>query len=56
VAYGRLRVQLEAAGLPIGGNDMLIAAHALATDSVVVTDNQREFARVSGLRVENWLR
>ncbi|HMO42177.1 MAG TPA: type II toxin-antitoxin system VapC family toxin [Phenylobacterium sp.] len=55
-AYGRLRVQLEADGLPIGGNDMLIAAHALATGSVVVTDNRREFERVADLKVENWLR
>lgn len=55
-AYARLRAQLEAAGLPIGGNDMLIAAHALATESVVVTNNEREFARVAGLSVENWLR
>jgi tRNA(fMet)-specific endonuclease VapC len=56
VAYGQLRAQLEAAGLPIGGNDMLIAAQALATDCAVVTDNEREFARIAGLRVENWLR
>lgn len=56
IAYGRLRAQLEAAGLPIGGNDMLIAAQALATGCVVVTDNEREFARIAGLRVENWLR
>ncbi len=56
VAYGQLRAQLEAAGLPIGGNDMLIAAQALATDCAVVTDNGREFARIAGLRVENWLR
>ncbi len=56
VAYGRLRAQLEAAGAPIGGNDMLIAAQALATDCAVVTDNEREFARIAGLRVENWLR
>ena len=55
-AYGRLRVQLEADGLPIGGNDMLIAAHALATGSVVVTDNRREFERVADLKVEHWLR
>ena len=55
-AYARLRVQLEAAGLPIGGNDMLIAAHALATESILVTDNEREFVRVVDLRVENWLR
>lgn len=56
VAYGRLRTRLEAAGLPIGGNDMLIAAHALSTGSVLVTDNQREFERVDGLQIENWLR
>ncbi len=55
-AYGRLRVQLEADGLPIGGNDMLIAAHALATGSVVVTDNRREFERAADLKVENLLR
>ena len=55
-AYGRLRAQLEAAGAPIGGNDMLIAAQALATDCAVVTDNEREFTRVIGLQVENWLR
>ncbi len=55
-AYARLRAQLEAAGSPIGGNDMLIAAQALATDCAVVTDNEREFERIGGLRVENWLR
>jgi len=55
-AYAQLRAQLEAAGSPIGGNDMLIAAHALATDCAVVTDNEREFVRISGLQVENWLR
>jgi tRNA(fMet)-specific endonuclease VapC len=55
-AYAQLRAQLEAAGAPIGGNDMLIAAQALATECVVVTDNEREFQRINGLRVENWLR
>jgi tRNA(fMet)-specific endonuclease VapC len=55
-AYALLRAELEAAGAPIGGNDMLIAAQALATDCTVVTDNEAEFRRVSGLRVENWLR
>jgi tRNA(fMet)-specific endonuclease VapC len=55
-AYAELRSQLEAAGLPIGGNDMLIAAHALSAACIVVTDNEREFARVAGLQVENWLR
>lgn len=55
-AYARLRVQLEAAGAPIGGNDMLIAAQALASHWTVVTDNEREFVRISGLQIENWLR
>ena len=55
-AYAALRTQLETAGQPIGGNDMLIAGHALSTGRIVVTDNEREFARVAGLEVENWLR
>lgn len=55
-AYAQLRAQLEAAGSPIGGNDMLIAAHALAADCVAVTDNEREFSRITGLTIENWLR
>jgi tRNA(fMet)-specific endonuclease VapC len=54
--YGRLRVQLQADGLPIGAMDMLIAAHALALGATLVTNNTRHFARVSGLTVENWLR
>ncbi|HEY3948409.1 type II toxin-antitoxin system VapC family toxin [Phenylobacterium sp.] len=55
-AYAKLRAELEAAGAPIAGNDMLIAAHALSADCVLVTDNEREFRRVAGLKVENWLR
>ncbi|HVY33971.1 MAG TPA: type II toxin-antitoxin system VapC family toxin [Caulobacteraceae bacterium] len=55
-AYAQLRVQLEAAGTPVGGNDMLIAAQALATGCTVVTRNEREFQRVRGLQIENWLR
>ncbi len=55
-AYGNARVALEAVGTPIGGNDLLIAAQALALDMIVVTDNDREFGRVDGLKVENWLR
>jgi len=51
-----LRVALERAGSPIGQNDMLIAAHAMALDATVVTDNEREFSRVPGLKIENWLR
>ncbi|ESH85973.1 transcriptional regulator [Cupriavidus sp. HPC(L)] len=53
--YGRLRTELERHGKPIGANDMLIAAHALAIDAVLVTDNVSEFSRVPGLRYENWL-
>ena len=54
-AYGNLRTHLEHRGEPIGPNDMLIAAHALVNDMTVVTANQREFSRVPGPRVENWL-
>ncbi len=55
-AYGRLRAGLEAAGQPIGGNDLLIAAQALALGHTIVTDNDREFARIAELPRENWLR
>jgi tRNA(fMet)-specific endonuclease VapC len=54
--YAMLRTQLAAAGTPIGPNDTLIAAHALALDCTLVTNNDAEFSRVPGLRVENWLR
>lgn len=55
-AYGRIRTRLEqAAGTPIGGNDLLIAAHAVALGYTVVTDNEAEFGRVEGLPRENWL-
>ena len=53
--YATLRTHLERAGTPIGPNDILIAAHALALDCTLVTDNNAEFSRVPGLRVENWL-
>lgn len=56
IVYGRLRADLERSGRPIGGNDLLIAAQALALDHTLVTDNHGEFARVDGLRCENWLR
>lgn len=56
ITYARLRTVLEGHGQMIGGNDLLIAAHALTLDAVMVTDNVREFGRVPGLRVENWLR
>ena len=54
--YGVIRAGLERTGQPIGANDLLIAAHALALGLTVVTDNEREFSRINGLRVENWLR
>lgn len=54
--YGALRALLERSGTPIGANDMLIAAQALALGSVLVSDNEREFSRVKGLRLVNWLR
>jgi len=54
--YGRLRADLERRGQPIGGNDMLIAAHALTLGATLVTDNVREFERVRGLTIANWLR
>jgi tRNA(fMet)-specific endonuclease VapC len=55
-AYGALRTRLEQAGTPIGGNDLLIAAQALTLGYTIVTDNEREFARIDGLPRENWLR
>lgn len=53
--YGRIRAELEQRGTPIGANDNWIAAHALALEATLVTDNVGEFSRVPGLTVENWL-
>jgi tRNA(fMet)-specific endonuclease VapC len=53
--YGDIRTALEAAGTPIGGNDLLIAAHARALGATVVTANRQEFQRVRCVKVENWL-
>lgn len=53
--YARIRAVLERQGTPIGGNDLWIAAQALALGAVLVTDKVKEFARVPGLVVENWL-
>jgi tRNA(fMet)-specific endonuclease VapC len=50
----RIRKELEAKGTPIGANDTMIAGHALAADGILVTNNLREFNRVSGLRFEDW--
>ena len=52
--YASIRAALERAGQPIGGMDLLIAAHAMAEDSVLVANNAREFLRVPGLAVEEW--
>lgn len=53
--YGGIRAKLETSGKPIGGNDLLIAAHAYATGATIVTANSSEFKRILGLNVENWL-
>ena len=53
--YGKARAHLEKKGTPIGSLDVLIASHALALDVVLVTNNLREFKRVPGLRVANWV-
>ncbi len=53
--YGDLRAELERKGTPIGSLDTMIAAHALSQQSTLVTNNTREFARVPGLALENWV-
>ena len=53
--YGEIRADLERRGTPIGVNDLHIAAHARSKGLVLVTNNLKEFERVQGLRVENWL-
>ena len=53
--HANIRKKLERRGTPIGPNDLLIAAQALAGDCTLVTANEREFSRVPGLKVENWL-
>ena len=56
VTYAHIRARLERAGTPIGPHDTIIAAQALAHDLTLVTNNEREFRRVPGLRIENWRR
>jgi tRNA(fMet)-specific endonuclease VapC len=53
-SYGTIRAELERKGEMIGNNDLWIAAHAKAAGLVLVTNNEREFRRVRGLRVQNW--
>ena len=54
--YGRQRALLKKAGTPIGSLDMLIAAHALTENAVLITNNIREFSRIEGLKLEDWCR
>ena len=52
--YGEIRAYLERQGTPIGSLDMLIAAHALSLNSLLITNNETEFKRVSNLKIKNW--
>jgi tRNA(fMet)-specific endonuclease VapC len=54
IEYGKIRADLERKGIPIGPLDTLIAAHAKSLDLVLVTNNEKEFERISELKVENW--
>ena len=54
-SYGAFRAELQRNGVVIGNNDLWIAAHAHAADLVLVTNNEREFRRIRGLRIENWV-
>lgn len=54
--YGEIRAELQMSGQIIGNNDLWIAAHARAQGWIIVTNNEREFIRVAGLQVENWVR
>lgn len=53
--YGEIRAHLEKSGTPIGANDLWIAAHALCAGLILVTNDEEEFRRVPGLKVENWM-
>ena len=55
ITYGRIRAHLGRKGTPIGNNDLFIAAHALSEGAILVSNNEREFARVPDLVVENWV-
>jgi tRNA(fMet)-specific endonuclease VapC len=53
--YAEIRADLKKRGQLIGANDLLIAAHARCIDATVVTNNVKDFGRVKGLRIENWM-
>jgi tRNA(fMet)-specific endonuclease VapC len=54
IEYGKIRADLEKKGTPIGPLDTLIASHAKSLDLTLITNNEREFERIIGLKVENW--
>jgi tRNA(fMet)-specific endonuclease VapC len=54
-AYGAIRASLQSRGEPIGNNDLWIAAHAKAAALTIVTNNERKFQRIPGLKVQNWV-
>lgn len=54
-AYGSIRASLESSGEVIGNNDLWIAAHAMAAGLILVTNNEREFRRINGLKIQNWV-
>ena len=53
--YGKIRVDLEKRGIPIGAMDLMIAAHAISLNATLVTNNMKEFSRVKDLKLENWV-
>ncbi|MCK5540651.1 MAG: type II toxin-antitoxin system VapC family toxin [Deltaproteobacteria bacterium] len=53
--YGKIRAHLKKKGAPIGANDLFIAAHALALNAILISDNAREFSRIPELELENWI-
>jgi tRNA(fMet)-specific endonuclease VapC len=55
-SYAKIRTQLENQGKVIGTNDLLIAAHTLSLNAILVTNNTREFERIEGLKLENWIK
>lgn len=52
--YGRARMSLEAAGIPIGPMDLLLAAQAMSRNLILVTNNEKEFQKIDALRIESW--
>lgn len=54
--FGQVKAELELAGQPIGSYDMMIAGHARSAGLILITNNQREFKKIKGLRLENWVK